>query len=170
MNDPAMQASPGDCFLGPSYIWMGSVRLSTSTRKCFRSTMGRRDQTHIEFYSGSGSGLHCWAISTGNPFLSVLFPFLFFVFLFLFAYFFLAFFFRSAFSLPLPPHLLLYTTLYLNFAVPLPPPPLKGQSLLRSDAWSSNPSISSSLPIIIITRYPNSSFKIIVRVVFTVFQ
>ena len=95
---------------------------------------------------------------------------LFFCFLFLFAYFFLAFFFRSAFSLPLPPHLLLYTTLYLNFAVPLPPPPLKGQSLLRSDAWSSNPSISSSLPIIIITRCPNSSFKIIVRVVFTVFQ
>jgi len=100
------------------------------------------------------------------------FCFLFFVFLFLFAYFFHAFFFRSAFSLPLPPHLLLYTTLYLNFAIPLPPPPLKGQSLLRSDASSSNPiaSISSSLPIIFITRCPNSSFKIIVRVVFTVFQ
>ena len=57
MNDPAMQASPGDCFLGPSYIWMGSVRLSTSTRKCFRSTMGRGDQTHIELYSGSGTRL-----------------------------------------------------------------------------------------------------------------
>ena len=124
MNDPAMQASPGDCFLGPSYIWMGSVRLSTSTRKCFRSTMGRGDQTHIEFYSGSGSGLHCWAISTGNPFLSVLFPFPFFLFFFSFS---LTSFLRSSFVPRLAYH---YhpIALYLNFVVPLPPSPLKGES------------------------------------------